>query len=132
MPLMSPDEYKASLWDGRRVFYRGEAVEDVAAHPVIGVAVDHAAIDYEMAHGGEDRELAVVEGPDGPYSRYYHIPENADDLLKRSTLIERATALGGTLVVLIKEIGTDALFALHLVAEHMDREMGTGYLPRAG
>jgi 4-hydroxybutyryl-CoA dehydratase/vinylacetyl-CoA-Delta-isomerase len=130
MPLMSPDEYKASLRDGRRVFYRGEAVEDVAAHPVIGVAVDHAAIDYEMAHGGEDRELAVVEGPDGPYSRYYHIPENADDLLKRSTLIERATALGGTLVVLIKEIGTDALFALHLVAEHMDREMGTGYLPR--
>ncbi len=130
MPLMSPEEYKASLRDGRRVFYRGEPVEDVAAHPVIGLAVDHAAIDYEMVHAGDDRELAVVEGPSGPYSRYYHIPENADDLLKRSALIERATALGGTLVVLIKEIGTDALFALHLIAEHMDREMGTEYLPR--
>jgi aromatic ring hydroxylase len=130
MPLMSPEEYKASLRDGRRVFYRGEPVEDVTAHPTIGLAVDHAAIDYEMAHGGSDRELAVVDGPVGPFSRYYHIPENAEDLLKRSALIERATALGGTLVVLIKEIGTDALFALHLIAAYMDRETGTEYLPR--
>ena len=49
MPLMSPSEYKQSLRDGRVVYYRGERVEDVTAHPVIGVAVDHAAIDYEMA-----------------------------------------------------------------------------------
>jgi aromatic ring hydroxylase len=130
MPLMSPDEYKASLRDGRTVYYRGEKVEDVTAHPVIGLAVDHAAIDYEMAESSEDRDLAVMDGPDGPFSRYYHIPENTEDLLKRSALIERATALGGTLVVLIKEIGSDALFALHLIAHHMDREMGTAYLPR--
>ena len=74
--------------------------------------------------------LAVVDGPEGPYSRYYHIPRTADDLLQRSALIERATALGGTLVILIKEIGTDALFALRLVAEHLDRTRGTAYLPR--
>ena len=128
MPLMSPSEYKQSLRDGRVVYYRGERVEDVTAHPVIGVAVDHAAIDYEMAE--DEPELALVEGPDGPYSRYYHVPENADDLLKRSALIERATALGGTLVVLIKEIGTDALFALRLLASYMDKNMGTDYLPR--
>ena len=130
MPLMSPDEYKASLRDGRTVYYRGEKVEDVTAHPVIGLAVDHAAIDYEMAEDPKDRELAVMDGPNGPFSRYYHIPESTEDLLKRSALIERATALGGTLVVLIKEIGSDALFALHLIAAHMDREMGTEYLPR--
>ena len=86
MPLMSPEEYKKSLNDGRVVYYRGERVEDVAAHPVIGIAVDHAAIDYEMAEDENDKELALVEGPDGPYSRYYHIPESADDLLKRSVL----------------------------------------------
>ncbi len=133
MPLMTPDEYKASLRDGRTVYYRGEKVEDVTAHPIIGTAVDHAAIDYEMAHDPqkpEDRDLALAEGPEGPISRYYHIPRNADDLLRRSALIERATALGGTLVVLIKEIGTDALFALHLIAEYMDKNQGTDYLPR--
>ncbi len=130
MALMRPDEYKASLSDGRVVYYRGERVEDVAAHPVIGVAVEHAAIDYEMAEDAAERELAVVEDPEGDYSRYYHLPRNADDLLKRSALIERATARGGTLVVLIKEIGSDALFALHLLASYMDREMGTHYLER--
>ena len=130
MPLMSADEYKASLRDGRNVYYRGVKIEDVTAHPVIGVAVEHAATDYRMAHDPEERGLAVVEGPAGPYSRYYHIPRSAEDLLRRSALIERATALGGTLVVLIKEIGTDALFSLNLIASHMDRTMGTGYLPR--
>ncbi len=130
MPLMSADEYKASLRDGRNVYYRGVKVEDVTAHPIIGVAVDHAATDYRMAHDPEERSLAVVEEPDGPYSRYYHIPRSAEDLLRRSALIERTTALGGTLVVLIKEIGTDALFSLNLIASHMDRTMGTAYLPR--
>ena len=32
--------------------------------------------------------------------------------------------------MLIKEIGTDCLFALHLVAKHMDEKLGTQYLPR--
>lgn len=128
MPLMTPDEYRRSLRDGRAVYYRGERVEDVASHPVIGIAVNHAAIDYEMAE--TEAELAIVQGSDGPYSRYYHLPASADDLLKRSALIERATALGGTLVVLIKEIGSDALFALRVLASRMDRERGTDYLAR--
>ena len=130
MPLMTAEQYVESLRDGRNVWYRGERVEDVTTHPVIGVAVEHAAIDYRMAEDAEERELAVVDGADGPYSRYYEIPRTPDDLLRRSALIERATALGGTLVVLIKEIGTDALFALRLIAGHMDRTLGTNYLPR--
>ena len=41
------------------------------------------------------------------------VPRSADDLLRRSTLIETSTRLGKTLVVLVKEIGTDALYALN-------------------
>ncbi|MXZ71637.1 MAG: gamma-aminobutyrate dehydratase [Acidobacteria bacterium] len=130
MPLMTAEQYVESLRDGRNIWYRGERVNDVTTHPVIGLAVEHAAIDYRMAEDAAERELAVVDGPKGPYSRYYEIPRTPDDLLRRSALIERATALGGTLVVLIKEIGTDALFALHLIAGHMDRTLGTHYLPR--
>ena len=130
MALMTADQYRASLQDGRTVFYRGQPVKDVTQHPVIGLAVEHAAIDYQMAHDKAERELAVVEGPTGPFSRYYQIPRTPDDLLQRSALIERATTLGGTLVVLIKEIGTDALFALHLVGAAIDRSKGTNYLSR--
>src|SRR5262249_2998536 len=64
------------------------------------------------------------------FSRYYQIPRTSDDLLKRSVLIEQATAAGGTLVVLIKEIGTDALFALMRIAARLDRQYGGDYSRR--
>jgi 4-hydroxybutyryl-CoA dehydratase / vinylacetyl-CoA-Delta-isomerase len=63
-------------------------------------------------------------------SRYYVPPKTADDLLARSRLIEAATRQGGTLVVLIKEIGTDALFGLSIVAAELDRRLGTDYATR--
>ena len=59
MALRTVDQYKTRLRDGRVVYFRGERVEDVTTHPVIGVAVDHAAIDYRIAHDPQYRELAV-------------------------------------------------------------------------
>ena len=86
--------------------YRGEKVADVTAHPVLRHAVDHASLDYAMAEDPDLRKLAVT---DQGYSRYFHVPRSSDDLLARSAMIEAATRSGKTLVVLIKEIGTDAL-----------------------
>ena len=121
MGLRTPEQYKASLKDGREVYYRGELVTDVTTHPIIGIAVEHACIDYQMAEDPRYRDLAIVTDPQSgePYSRYFHIPRNSEDLLQRSRLIAASTREGATLVVLIKEIGTDALFALHVVAEEM-------------
>lgn len=120
MPLMTPAQYLASLQDGREVWFRGRRVDDVMAHATLAKAAKHAAIDYAMAEDPAFRALAVVEDEGEPYSRYYKIPQNADDLLKRSALIEAATAEGDTLVLLIKEIGTDALFALLAVTAEME------------
>ncbi len=131
MPLRTADQYIASLRDNRRVFFRGQRVADVTTHPVIGVAVRHAATDYRMAEDPRTRDLAVVgEGEGAPYSRYYQIPRTPDDLLKRSALIERATAEGATLVVLIKEIGTDALAGLLRVSSLVDAKHKTTYHDR--
>ena len=52
-------------------------------HPVIGVAVRHAAIDYALAEDARHRDLCVVRDDGGEYSRYYQVPRTADDLLKR-------------------------------------------------
>jgi aromatic ring hydroxylase len=131
MGLRSAEQYVASLKDGRRVFFRGKRVADVTTHPVIGVAVKHAATDYRMADDPAHRDLAVVtQGEGAPYSRYYEIPRTTDDLIRRSTLIERATAEGGTLVVLIKEIGTDALSGLLRVSSLVDAKRKTNYHDR--
>jgi aromatic ring hydroxylase len=59
MGLKTPEQYKSSLRDGRTVYYRGEKVPDVTAHPVIGLAVNHAALDYHMAEDPKYRELAA-------------------------------------------------------------------------
>ncbi|MEE8301495.1 MAG: 4-hydroxyphenylacetate 3-hydroxylase N-terminal domain-containing protein [Candidatus Tectomicrobia bacterium] len=132
MALRTPQEYKASLQDDRVIYYKGERVKDVTTHPVLQVAVNHASIDYEMAEDPRHRDLAVAEDPEtgAPISRYFHLPRHSDDLLKRSQLIETATGLGRTLVVLIKEIGSDALFALHMMARYMDDHHQTDYLQR--
>src|SRR2546428_9496309 len=119
MSLRTAEEYKESLRDGRSVYFRGERVHDVTAHPVIGIAVEHACIDYRMADDPHYRSLAVVKDGDGEYSRYFHLPRTGEDLRKRSDLIAASTREGATLVVLIKEIGTDALVALHLIGERL-------------
>ena len=130
MALRTADEYLESLRDGRTVYFRGQLVNDVTKHPVIGVAAEHAAIDYRLAHDPAHRDLCVVTDEAGEYSRYYQIPRTPDDLLRRSRLIEVATTEGATLVVLIKEIGTDALCGLLRVSSAVDAEHGTEYAPR--
>jgi len=119
MGLRTPEQYKQSLRDGRAVFFRGEKVNDVTTHPVIGLAVEHACIDYRMAEDPHYRGLAVVKEGGNEYSRYYHLPRNGEDLRKRSDLIAASTREGATLVVLIKEIGTDALLALRIIGERL-------------
>jgi len=118
VPLRSAEEYARSLRDGRSVYYRGQRVPDVTAHPVFRVAIDHAGIDFRMAEDPRWRDLAVVDGA----SRYFQVPRSAEDLLARSRLIEEATREGATLVVLVKEIGTDALFALTVLAARLRGE----------
>jgi len=119
MALLSPDAYRASLQDGRSVFYRGRAVPDVTADPELRIGVELAALDYALAHEPDHREVAVVKDPDTheEMSAYYAIPRSAEELLARSRLIELGTERGGTIPPLIKEIGTDALFALLRVLE---------------
>ena len=90
MGLISPDEYKASLVDGRVVYYKGEKVENVVTHPDLGVCVNEMAIDYEMAEDPKYRDLAVMEDPETgeTISRYYYKPQNAEDLIKAHELMK--------------------------------------------
>jgi len=128
--MRSAQAYIESLRDGREVYFKGQRVPDVTQHPEIRLAIDHASIDYTMAEDPAWSALVLCGENGTPYSRYYHLPRSGQDLLDRSRLIEAATTLGGTLVVLVKEIGSDALFALHLVAHEIDQGKGTAYLDR--
>jgi 4-hydroxybutyryl-CoA dehydratase / vinylacetyl-CoA-Delta-isomerase len=83
--------------------------------PELGVVARHVAIDFQLAEDPRFSSLARHKDGEEEYSAYYHVPRNSGDLAARSRLIEAATGEGSTLVILIKEIGTDALFALKRV-----------------
>jgi aromatic ring hydroxylase len=107
--LRTSDEFRAGLRDRRRVIYRGSDVEDVVAHPEMRQAVDHSAICFDVSFDDRHRHLAV--DPDGEHSAYFRVPRSRADLEHRGRLIEVTSALGGATIVL-KEVGSDALFAL--------------------
>ena len=126
MGLRTPEQFLDGLRDDRTVYYRGQRVAAVPDHPELGVAARHAAIDFQLAENPKFRELAVHREGGEEYSAYYRIPHNAKDLMARSKLIETATTAGATLVILIKEIGTDALFALQRVLARKGDVTGLG------
>jgi 4-hydroxybutyryl-CoA dehydratase/vinylacetyl-CoA-Delta-isomerase len=45
--MMTGDEYRASLNDGRETYFEGELIDDVAADPILGITVDSAAEGYD-------------------------------------------------------------------------------------
>lgn len=109
MTIRSADEYRKGLSDGRRVFYRGRKVDDVVAEPELSLAVDHSAICYDIAADRPDLAVTDVDGEQ--VSAFYVAPADANDLVRRGALIEEVSRRGAGTIVL-KEVGSDALFAL--------------------
>lgn len=131
MALRNAEEFKASLLDGREVYYRGKLVKDVVNHPVLQVGVRTASVDYEIAEKEENKEFAVGVGIDGnPCSRYLVEPRNIDDLLKRCQLIETSSRACYGFPSFAKEGGSDALNAITVAAKRVDEELGTQYFDR--
>ncbi len=115
--MRTEQEYLEGLRDGRVVFYRGQRVTDVTTHPSLGVGAAHTAIDFRLADDPAHRDLLLVFDLETQQtiSRYFLIPRGHEDLLRRRELIETVTRAGKTTVPLVKEIGSDALFALLVV-----------------
>lgn len=131
MALRTAQQYLDSLRDGRAVYYRGERVPDVTAHPELGIGVRHAAIEYASAQDPAHRELLTYEDArGGRSSRYFKLPTGPEDLLRRREMIEHGTRAGHGVVLLIKEIGTDFLFAHTVVAHQMQEHLKAPYLER--
>jgi 4-hydroxybutyryl-CoA dehydratase / vinylacetyl-CoA-Delta-isomerase len=130
--MRNAEQYIESLRDGREVYIHGERVEDVTKHPSLRKAIDHGAIDYELDRRPELRELLVTRSAKtgNEIRRYFELPRTAEDLLRRQELIETTTRNDGSIVVFMKEIGTDALNALNMICYEMDKKYGTPYLPR--
>ncbi len=132
MPLRTPEQFKASLHDGRRVYIAGARVDDVVTHPVLSVCTEHAANLYRLNRDRKLKELFTFASPETgkTVSRYFMIPRTPLDLLQRGNLIEAHTAANKSVLDLLKAVGTDALLALLVVSRDMDKALKTSYNKR--
>lgn len=131
MGLRTPDQFRASLRDGRVVYYKGQRVEDVTTHPVLKIGVDSSAVDYELSEDPKTKDLAVVTPPGGePYSRFFYPPRTAEDLQLRRKLVETGSRICFGFPPFAKEGGTDALNAVNVIAAHCDAATGSKYTAR--
>jgi 4-hydroxybutyryl-CoA dehydratase/vinylacetyl-CoA-Delta-isomerase len=128
--LRTKDQFIKSLRDGRNVYFKGEKV-DVTAHAFFDPVINHLGIEFDIPESPQYRDL-VTFSPNGEdrYSKYFKIPQDSQDLLERNRIIDLGTRLGGTVVLLIKEIGTDCLFALNIISKQMDAKLQTEYFKR--
>lgn len=127
MGLRTVDQYVKGLRDGRRVFYRGRAIKDVTSEPELKLAIEHSSLCYSISQSHPD--LAVSSENGLPYSSFYRVPRSAEDLRQRGALIEQVARLGAGTIVL-KEVGSDALFALLRATEGESHERAKAFCDR--
>ncbi len=125
MGLRTVEEYKKSLRDGRRVYIRGQRVEDVTTHPILGIAADTVAQGFALTSSTdpEVRNLFTAIHPETgePFNRLFVTPRNTEDLVNRTKMIQRSIELTGGLPF-GKDIGTDCLNAAFVVAGQMGKK----------
>ena len=81
--MMTGDEYRQSLNDGRETFFEGELVTDLPAHPLLGITVDSAAVGYDRFYDPEP----------GAVGAFMKVPGSAQELREQVELHETVDLL---------------------------------------
>ena len=77
--LMTGDQYRESLRDGREVFINGESVKDVPNHPSFKPIVDVRARIYDMAHEEKYRKIMAYQKDGETFATAWQPPHSQDD-----------------------------------------------------
>jgi len=81
MTLMTGEQYRQSLNDGREVYIDGEKVKNVAEHPAFKPIVDAKARMYDMNHEDRYADVCTTTLADGDkICRAFKLPKQKEDL----------------------------------------------------
>jgi 4-hydroxybutyryl-CoA dehydratase/vinylacetyl-CoA-Delta-isomerase len=81
--MMTGDQYRRSLEDGRETFFEGQQIVDLAQHPILGITVDSAAAGYDRFYD---------PAPDA-VGAFMKVPSNAHELREQVELHETVDLL---------------------------------------
>ncbi|RBH37828.1 Pyoverdin chromophore biosynthetic protein pvcC, partial [Pseudomonas sp. MWU13-2860] len=81
--MMTPEEYLASLNDGREVYIYGQKVDSVTRHPAFRNSAHSMSRLYAALHHPDSQELMTDIDPEGYRTHRYFMPSRScEDLLK--------------------------------------------------
>ncbi|KMY42705.1 4-hydroxyphenylacetate 3-hydroxylase family protein [Peribacillus loiseleuriae] len=89
MALMTGNQYRESLNDGREVYVDGERVTNIAEHPTFKPIIDVKARMYDLAYEPQYKEAVTARLDDGEIvSRGYKAPKTKEDLTAIRNYVE--------------------------------------------
>ena len=131
MKLQDGSEYIESLRALKPVvYYKGKRIDDVTRHPATAPHVRAAAMTYALAGNEKYRDLATATShlTGRTISRFTHVHQNVEDLIKKVKLLRVLGQKTGTCFQ--RCVGFDGINAVYSVVYEIDAKKGTDYLQR--
>jgi 4-hydroxybutyryl-CoA dehydratase/vinylacetyl-CoA-Delta-isomerase len=112
------------------IFYQGKRIKDVTTHPATAPHARAAAMTYSIANKKEFRELATATShlTGRTISRFTHVHQNVEDLIKKVKLLRVLGQKTGTCFQ--RCVGFDGINAAYSVTYEIDQKFGTDYFER--
>lgn len=128
MALKTGQQYEESLRAlNIKVYLQGELVKNPVDHPIIRPSMNSVKMTYELARRPEYADLmtAVSHLTGKKVSRFCHLHQNTDDLIKK---VKMQRLLGQKTAACFQRcVGMDAINAVDSVTFEMDKKLGTQY-----
>lgn len=129
--IRTKEDYLHSLRNlGHLVYFKGERVSDVTAHPSIAPHINAAAKTYEMALMPEHEDLMTATShlTGKKINRFTHIHQSVDDLIKKVQMLRLVAHETGSCFQ--RCVGFDGLNATYMTTFDIDEKHGTEYHKR--
>jgi len=131
MKLKNAEDYRKSLSElHTKIYYKGKRIEDVTRHPATTPHVRAAAMAYAIVNNQEHRDLATATShlTGNTISRFTHVHQNVEDLIKKVKLLRVLGQLTATCFQ--RCVGLDGINATYSVVYEIDQKYGSDYLER--
>ncbi len=129
--IKTKEDYLKSLRNlGHLVYFKGETVSDVTAHPSFAPHINSVAKTYEMALMPEFEELLTATShlTGKKINRFTHVHQNVDDLIKKVQMLRLIAH--ETASCFQRCVGFDGLNATYMTTYDIDEKHGTDYHKR--
>lgn len=112
--MLSGQEYKESLFDGRMTFFEGKRVDDLCAHPLLGTAVQQVADGYDWLLDQAVDGRSPISG----------VPTSSEELRSKVELVHHAGMMAHVTYTSVMTLATVAGRITESAPQYIERLHG--------